>query len=189
MNEVSDMVYFGQYELAMKRITIANVNRLNRHDESFLIIYAKSMKDRDMPEFVEHMCTVGYELKDDDFKALACCLGYNRHASAKLLLSLRPDWFSDETFDYMRRNGFSVGMCYFIERGFPFKWYKPSSYCTHDNHTTLGIVSVFYFARERARERALILLWLPPSAGGRVGITKDVARIIARVVWELRKFN
>ena len=48
----------------------------------------------------------------------------------------------------------------------------------------------FDYARRRARDRALILLGVPRLRRGTgVGITKDVARIIARVVWELRKFN
>lgn len=50
-------------------------------------------------------------------------------------------------------------------------------------------VAEFICKRERARERALILLWLPPKAGAGAKITKDVARIIARVVWAMRKFN
>lgn len=185
MNGVSDFVSLGQYELAIKRITIANVNQLNEYGESFLMVYSTSRGYRDAPEFIEHLFAVGYELKDKDYKALAYCLDYGRVKSARVLLYRRPDWFSNKTFEYMHYHDLVGGMNWFIESGFQFKWFKSST-------PVHAAVSQFYLCRERAKERAVAVLGLPRLRRGSetgVGITKDVVLIIARVVWEMRKFN
>jgi hypothetical protein len=164
-------------------ITPNNVNLRNEHGETALQAYSKYNYEEEYPQKILQIYSYGYITQDDDYKALESCYRTRKIKSARLLLEMHPHWFSRNMFEYMHKRCLNDGMIQFVDMGFSLVWFTPQG----PPHIRPEVAK-FDYSRKRARERALIVLGVPRLRRG-TGITKDVAQIIARVIWALRKFN
>jgi hypothetical protein len=145
--------------------------------------YTNDRKASDVPEFVEQLL-VNDHWTDNRSNFDYCMYWFyqtGKLKSARKLLEFYPYRFDQDLFDNMCTDGCVEGMVHMIDMGMQLDWVT-----TEDIPET---ALTFHFARNRARKRAIILLGVPARVAGGDKSGKDIWRIIARVIWAMRRFN
>ncbi len=177
-NEFTRLLTAGKINDAIPYITTESVHQIS------LANYAEDLKAPDVPEFVEKLFAHGYmyDIPTHFDYFMYWFYETKKLKSAQKLLECVPHRFDYDLFRYMCDSNCMEGMIRLIDMGIQLDWVETD--CIPEMALT------FHFARNRARKRAMILLWVPArAAGGDRGAKRDIFRIIARVIWSLRRFN
>lgn len=149
---------------------------------SLLAVYCNSTRCKDVPEFIERVASAELNWFVDATVRSECYLSLlrtNKIQSANLLCRKIPGLFSFGTFTYALSHNYIEECKQMMDMGLSLDY----------DDLKLPALQRFYKSRECARKAAVAVLGVPRrSRGTRVGITKDVAQIIARVIWSNRNF-
>jgi len=178
MEEVLTKIYLGHVNEAIGLITKDVILKCTLKEKVELIenICLYSDPQFDDPSFLALFNDI--ELERFMYHNLIMFLWmFHKKKCARYVIQKYPFLFSDDLFSECLSVGWNNVFIYMIDEGY---------HCEH----MPSICIDFSDARKRAKTRAMVVLSLPRRRReSGVGITKDVAQIIARVIWESRKFN